>query len=154
VVRVKLEELSHNCTSEVLEFITGGGQSEANREASRPLDEKLLGRGVSMRSVYLESVVNHPRTVSYLEWLNGLGAHVRLAPALPLRMIVFDRQSAIIPSDPENTANGALLLQGSAFITALCALFEQTWQKATPFGSTPSRDSATGLTPQMRAVLM
>lgn len=153
VVRVKLEELSHNCTSEVLEFVTGGGQSEANLEASRPLDEKLLERGVSMRSVYLESVVNHPRTVSYLEWLNDLGARVRLAPALPMRMIVFDRESAIIPSDPENTASGALLLQGSAFITALCALFEQTWQEASPFGSPPSRHSATGLTPQMRAVL-
>ncbi|OEU94846.1 erythropoiesis-stimulating protein [Streptomyces oceani] len=153
VVRVKLEELAHNCTSEVLEFITGGGQSEANREASRPLDERLLERGVSMRSVYLESVVNHPRTVSYLEWLNDLGACVRLAPALPLRMIVFDREAAIIPTDPENTASGALLLHGGAFVTALCALFEQTWQEASPFGSTPQRHSSTGLTPQMRAVL-
>ncbi|MEC4020711.1 helix-turn-helix transcriptional regulator [Streptomyces sp. H27-D2] len=153
MVRVRLEELAHSCTSEIMEFATGGGQSAASREASRPIDRGLLERGVHMRCVYLESVSNHPQTVSYLGWLSGLGCRVRVVPALPLRMVVFDRQSAIVPSNPDNTAVGALLLRGSGLISALCALFEHIWEDAPPFGSAPQRDDSTGLSSQARAVL-
>ncbi|MBM7493300.1 DNA-binding CsgD family transcriptional regulator [Micromonospora luteifusca] len=152
LVRVRLEELTHSCTSDLMELITGGGQSAANRQASTPLDQQVLERGVHMRSVYLQSVVNHPETVAYLAWLAGLGGRVRLAPALPLRMIIFDHRTAIVPSKPEDTASGALLLRGAGLVSALCALFEYIWEDATPFGATPQGNS-TGLTSQERAVL-
>jgi DNA-binding CsgD family transcriptional regulator len=153
MVRIRLEQLARDCTSEAMELSTGGGQSAANLRASRPLDQELLGRGVIMRSLYLESVVNHPQTVEYLQWLTGLGARVRLAAALPLRMIIFDRELAVIPSDPGNTSAGALLLSGDGIVSALCALFEYIWEQAPAFGSAPGWDRKTGLSTQARAVL-
>jgi DNA-binding CsgD family transcriptional regulator len=153
MVRVRLEELAHDCTSEIMEFTTGGGQSAESRQASRPIDQALLERGVRMRCVYLESVVNHPQTVSYLDWMTGLGCRVRVVPSLPLRMVIFDRQAAVVPSNPEDTAVGALLLRGTGLVSALCALFEHIWEEAPPFGATRRRDEDTGLTSQARAVL-
>nr|WP_241265881.1 helix-turn-helix transcriptional regulator [Streptomyces boncukensis] len=152
-VRARLAELTQGCTSEVMDFTTGGGQSDASRDASRPLDQELLERGVRMRSLYLESVTNHPDTVSYLEWLTGLGARVRLAPSLPLRMVIFDRESAIVPSNPDNTSVGALLLRGKSLVSALCGLFEHIWETSPPFGGSAPRDDGTGLSSQARAVL-
>ncbi|GAA2084287.1 helix-turn-helix transcriptional regulator [Streptomyces albiaxialis] len=152
-VRTRLVELAHECSAEVMEFTTGGGQSEASRQASKPIDQQLLERGVRMRSLYLESVSNHPDTTGYLEWLTGLGARVRVTASLPLRMIIFDQRTAIVPSNPDNTSVGALLLHGSGLVSALCALFEHMWEASLPFGGAAPRDDSTGLSSQARAVL-
>jgi DNA-binding CsgD family transcriptional regulator len=151
LVRVKLEELAERCTTEVMELTTGGGQKPANLTASAPLDENVLARGVKMRCVYVESVATHPKTTAYLAWLTDLGARVRLVPALPLRMIIFDHSYAVVPRDPDNTAAGALLLRGAALVSALCVLFEYVWQDAQPFGTRQHSDA--GLSGQSRAVL-
>ncbi|MFJ8474036.1 hypothetical protein [Kitasatospora sp. NPDC094011] len=59
--------------------------------AGRPDNEALLARGVTMRTVYLDSVRKDRATVQHAEWLTGLGCEVRTAPALPLRMLALRR---------------------------------------------------------------
>jgi len=103
-------------------------------QASKPLDEQLLGRAVSIRTIYLDSVRNDPPTVSYARWLTVLGGQVRTVPVLPLRLIVFDRSVAVVPLDPNVTRAGVTLLPSPGAVAAMHALFEQVWENATPLG--------------------
>ncbi|MEU3464257.1 LuxR C-terminal-related transcriptional regulator [Streptomyces sp. NPDC006733] len=151
-VRVRLEELAADAAGEVLSFAPGGPQPAHVMEASRDLDQETLDRGVRMRTVYLDSVRNDPATVQYARWLSELGGSVRTTPTLPLRMIIVDGRTAVVPVDPEDPRKGAVLLHSPGVIAALRALFEQVWDQARALGETPTRDT-TGLTVQERQLL-
>ncbi|WP_083975062.1 helix-turn-helix domain-containing protein [Kitasatospora mediocidica] len=152
-IRLRLEELSHSCTSEIMGFATGGGQSAAARAASQAADKEVFDRGVQMRSVYLESSANDSGTTAHLDWLTSMGGRVRVAPSLPMRMVIFDREVAVVPTNPDDTGVGALVLHGSGLVSALCALFEHVWEAAAPYGSRMPHPGNSSLSPQARAVL-
>ncbi|MER6100736.1 hypothetical protein ABT154_33800 [Streptomyces sp. NPDC001728] len=116
-IQTRVEELAHRSTSECLSFMRGGAQSVASLDAGRPLDEDLMRRGVRVLTVYLDSVRNANPTVEYAQWLHGNGGEVRTVPALPLRMVLFDHEVALLPVDPNNTKKGAVQLTGSLWRT-------------------------------------
>lgn len=58
----------------------GGAQSAASLEASRPLDSELMRRGVSLLTVYLDSVRNDKPTVECANWLHENGGESALYP--------------------------------------------------------------------------
>jgi DNA-binding CsgD family transcriptional regulator/sugar-specific transcriptional regulator TrmB len=151
-VRDKLEQLTKEAKLEVMTFAPGGAHSPASLDASRPLDQHLLDRGVSVRTVYLDSVRNDQVTAHYAQWLTELGGQVRTVPVLPLRMIVVDRTVALVPINPEISTAGAAVLRSPGAVAAMTALFEQVWGIAAPLGVRPGRDEE-GLTPQESAVL-
>jgi DNA-binding CsgD family transcriptional regulator len=151
-VRERLEQLTAETRREVLSFMNGGAHSSAALDAGRPLDRQLLERGVSIRTITLESVRNDPLTFSYAQWLTELGGQVRSVPVLPLRMTVIDREYALVPLNPDNSRAGAALLHGPGAVAAMCALFEQTWSAATPLGVAQPRDEQ-GLSNQETALL-
>lgn len=151
-VRARLKILADQTRSEVLELIPDAVQRPDTLEASKPLDAALLGRGVRMCTIYQNSIRNDPASVAYIEWLSGLGGRVRTAPTLPLRLIIIDRTSALIPIDPQDSSAGATVLTGTGAVSAMCALFEQIWATATPLGLPPPQD-AQGLGPEEREVL-
>jgi len=151
-VRARLEELVHACRVEILSFVPSGVQGEENPEPARPLGVAVAGRGVQTRDIYLDSVRNHPPTMRHLRRLCEQRVQVRTTASLPLRMMIFDRRSALIPIDPEQSQRGAALHHGLGMVTALCALFEQTWRTAHPLGTDRERDES-GLTGQEREVL-
>ncbi|WP_160145127.1 helix-turn-helix domain-containing protein [Actinacidiphila yanglinensis] len=151
-VRMKIEQLAREARHEVLAFAPGGVQPKEVLDNSRPLDEAVLGRGISMRTVYLESIRNDAASVGYARWLTDLGGQVRTVSTLPLRMIVVDRSTAMLPLDPAEARAGAFVVTSEGVITPLVALFERVWQDATPLGAPQRRDSY-GLTSQEREVL-
>lgn len=151
-VRAWLEETAHGGVAEVLAFATGGALTQENMDASKPLDREALGRGTVMRTIYLDSVRNHPPTLGYLRWMVDEGAHVRTVATLPLRMTIFDRKQALIPVNPEHSEAGAVVQRGEGMVAALCALFEQIWQAANPLGQDKRRTDE-GLTGQERAIM-
>lgn len=146
-VRQRVRELTPKVQSEVLSFLPGGGQSPDNIDATTPIDQQLLERGVRFRNIYLDSIRNDARTLAYARWLTDLGGEIRTVPALPMRMIVFDRERGIVPIDVEDTSAGAVLLQGPGLIAALTSLFDQVWANATPLGAKKPRVRNDGDTP-------
>ncbi|AUG78431.1 erythropoiesis-stimulating protein [Kitasatospora sp. MMS16-BH015] len=134
-IRDRLKALTDNVVTEVMAFAPGGAQTAANMAAARPLNEQLLGRGVQMRTVYLDSLRNDSATVAHAKWLTEQGGQVRTAAVLPLRMTVIDRATAVIPADPEDTSTGAVVISGQPVLVALCALFETVWEEAQPLGA-------------------
>ena len=151
-IQARLEALADRATVECLSFMPGGAQSAKSLEASRPLDEAMLKRGVKVLTVYLDSVRNDGPTLNYARWLTELGGEVRTVPSLPLRTVLFDRECAIIPVDPENTRKGAAQWSGAGVMAAMTALFDQVWATAVPFGSDQQRTEQ-GATPQEREIL-
>ncbi|WP_424212629.1 helix-turn-helix transcriptional regulator [Streptomyces sp. BI20] len=138
-VRVKLGELSAGTRSESLALVPGGAQPAANFKASAPLSEELLARGVRIRAVYLDSIRNDGPTLDHARWLTERGGQVRTVPALPMRMYIRDREAAMVPIDPADSAAGAVLLREPGAVAAFCALFESIWEAGTPFGEAPRR---------------
>jgi DNA-binding CsgD family transcriptional regulator/sugar-specific transcriptional regulator TrmB len=151
-VRVRLEELAHGAESECLSLLQGGRQQPDTLEASRPLDQLALERGVSIRTVYQDSVINDPETLGYARWLADLGGQSRTVPTLPIYLVIVDRAVALVPLEPRDPRQGALQVRSPGIVTALVALFEVLWESGTPFGTAPSHDRH-GLSPQERALL-
>ncbi len=139
-IRERLKELHHGIRHEVMSFAPDGAQTEDALKSSRPLGEAMIRRGVRMRTVYLDSVRNSPPTVAHADFLTGLGGQVRTVPALPTRMLIADRELAVLPIDSEDTAAGAVVLTGEGTLTALCALFESVWDTAQPLGDVRQKD--------------
>lgn len=151
-VRNRVEALSAACRINIMTLAPGGPQSEANLRSSRPLDQAVLRRGVRMRTLYQDSVTNDSPSFAYAVWLAEQGAEVRVVPVLPSRMIIYDRTTAVLPLDPDDTAAGAVVVCGTGVVTALCELFERLWATGRP--ATGGRDrGAAELTAQERAVL-
>ncbi|MFC0861427.1 LuxR C-terminal-related transcriptional regulator [Sphaerimonospora cavernae] len=153
-IREQLGLLSREVRYELMALVPGGGQSEDNRAAARPQDKALLARGVRMRTLYVDSFLACSASVTYAKWLVERGAEVRTTPVLPIRMTIMDRSMAIIPVDPHNSADGALLLTNRGVLTALCELFTLFWRDARALEAHEqrSRDDR-GLSQQEAAVL-
>lgn len=151
-VRARLEEIEREAREECLSFVPGGPQPADALAASRPLDRFALERGVRLRGVYQDSCSNDPATWRYLMWLRELGADTRVAPTLPMAMVIVDRCTALIPLDPADARPGALQIHHRGIVSTLCALFEHVWQTAAAL-DTPAPADDTGLSRQQRALL-
>ncbi|HUY44251.1 MAG TPA: helix-turn-helix transcriptional regulator [Streptosporangiaceae bacterium] len=154
LIRVKLEQLAHGARRQVLSLMPDGPQASDNMDASRPVDEMLLRRGVQVLTVYLESVRNEPRNREYVEWLLDLGGEVRVTAILPLRMLVFDREIAVVPVNPSRTEIGVAVIEGNGPVAAMCALFDTIWENSTAYREIQAgRHAAERLTEQQLAVV-
>lgn len=152
-IQAKLEVLTEGLTEECLSVMPGGAQSAASLEASRPLDQDAMARGVRLLTLYQDSVRNDLPTFLYAQWMADHGGQVRTAPMLPPRLLVFDRRVAVVPIDPTDTRAGALCTTEPGLVASLVALFEQAWDTATPLGTDPASCGETGLNPTERELL-
>lgn len=151
-VRERLIELAHNARSECLSFTTGRGQRPDTMEAEGSLNQVALGRGVRIRNVYQDSFRNDPATLAHARWMASLGSQSRTAPTLPMRMVIVDRELALVPADPTDPARGALELCSPGVVAGLVALFDQVWHTAQPLDEEAFPDER-GLTAQERELL-
>lgn len=151
-IRDRLAQLAERTKQEIATLAPNGAHSAEDLQASRVPNAALLARGVRMRTVYLDSVRNHQPTLDHVTWLNAHGGQVRTAPILPIRMIIADRQQAVLPIDTADARAGAVVLHGAGTVAALCALFESAWGSALPLGTVPKPD-ASEMPPHERAAL-
>lgn len=151
-VRARLEELQRTTESECLSLNPGGAHRPDARSAATPLNEQALKRGVVIKAVCRESFRNDADTLAYARWLVSHGGRMRTVPTVPIQMIIVDRRAAIVPLDPATPRAGALEVRSAGVVTALRALFEQTWAAGTDFGEQPLADS-NGCTPVEKTLL-
>ncbi|MEU6539933.1 LuxR C-terminal-related transcriptional regulator [Streptomyces sp. NPDC047000] len=132
-IETRLEILAQEAEDECLAVLPGGAQSQASLDASRPLDEEALRRGISLLNLYEATMRHDEATRSYAEWLIGRGAQVRTATVLPPRMLIFDRKVAVIPIDPADSRAGALITREPGVVATLASTYQQAWSCAVPY---------------------
>jgi sugar-specific transcriptional regulator TrmB len=94
-------------------------------------DVKALRRGVKMRTLYQHSARHSPATRDYVADIAAEGAEVRTLDEFFRRLIVVDRQVAVVPaSDNHHTA---IAIHDKSLIAYLVDIFERSWERAQPF---------------------
>ncbi|MFI7060622.1 LuxR C-terminal-related transcriptional regulator [Kribbella sp. NPDC050124] len=119
----------------------------------RSPDLPLLERGLKMRTVYLQSMTASKQALDYASAMHRLGGEVRATPTLPMRLLIFDQEIAIMPMDPENPTAGAVIHRSPAVVSVALALFDSYWSRATELFAPEDRDDNTPLTPHEAEVL-
>jgi hypothetical protein len=94
-------------------------------------DVKALERGVRMRTLYQHSARHSPATREYVADIVARGAEVRTLDEFFRRLIVVDRQVAVVPASDNHHV--AIAIHDKSVIAYLVDIFERSWERAQPF---------------------
>ncbi|MEU3750912.1 MULTISPECIES: response regulator transcription factor [Streptomyces] len=99
-------------------------------DAVRGSDLKCLRRGLRMRTLVHTGALGSPEVGRFVSELSEQGAQVR-GTAGPLeRMVIFDRRTALVATDPADITRGALVVRQPGLLTHLLSLFESRWSRS------------------------
>lgn len=117
-------------------------------------DRRQLGNGVRVRAIYHTKDAGEPELADLLSRRVALGVEVRLAPVIPMNMVIADQQYAMVPIRPDEPREGAILARGPVLVRSYLSLYEHCWHTASPYGDdvAPER-GGDGLSEQQRAAL-
>jgi DNA-binding CsgD family transcriptional regulator len=150
-IRRRIEELTACANKEILSMCPAMGSSPALWSVSGPVESAVLARGVEIRSLYDDALAFNTTAQAHSRWLAGIGASVRILPRLPMRAIVIDGETAVIPGNPRNAADGALVIRHESMVLALTALFDATWAQGRPLLADDESEAA--WTPHEQAIV-
>ena len=148
----ELGALVTDVRQEVVAFVTTKPSRQASAEG-RHVDGQLLDRGVTLRSICLDSFRRDKATMKDLLFSMETGVQVRTSPTLPSRMIIFDRRAAVIANDPADPGRGALVVRSNPTVVLLYALFDRLWHDSVPLNEPPEEPDADAPQPMELAVL-
>ncbi|WP_199779853.1 helix-turn-helix transcriptional regulator [Streptomyces sp. LaPpAH-108] len=147
-VRGVLGELGAACTSEMLTSQPGGGRPTPVLEEAIGRDEAMLRRGIKVRTLYQHTARYNQPTVAYVERVARLGAEVRtLSDGFP-RLIVFDRQAAVITL--HGCPQGGVLVHDRSIVDFAVASFERAWPSAAPFTAGYQKEQVHALSTEVK----
>ncbi|MFD8323000.1 helix-turn-helix transcriptional regulator [Kitasatospora purpeofusca] len=125
-------------------------------EPQYDLQLELMARGVTYRTVYDSRSLEEPGQFERVEQLVRAGERARVVNGVPLKMLITDRSSGLLPlgsGDPREGGSheGAsheggprdggpresVALEPSPLLDGLLALFESLWAQGTPLWSSP-----------------
>jgi DNA-binding CsgD family transcriptional regulator len=149
-------------TSEELLTFERVSDGESTGAVEVEAEAPMLARGVACRAIYEPASLEVPGRLPHLRRLADLGEQARVAPRLPLKMLICDRKRAMLPitgagdhAGPAGPATESVVLVGpSALLDGLVEIFEAYWQRSTPLWSTGRREvGGTGLSEEEYEVL-
>ncbi|WP_181446673.1 helix-turn-helix transcriptional regulator [Streptomyces sp. NTH33] len=152
-IRSRIDDLAFFAREEILSVEPYEALSPENIEHARPLDMRCLRRGVRIRSIVLRAALEHPPTFAYLGELASHGARIRVTDDISERILVYDRRTAVVPVNPDDTACGALLAREEGLISTIIALFERIWSQAEDLPSTSGDEELPALSDVEKRVL-
>ncbi|MEU6867113.1 helix-turn-helix transcriptional regulator [Streptomyces sp. NPDC046876] len=129
-VRARIDELAFFVHHEVASVQPNGPLTPAAIEAAKEADLRALRRGTAMRTIVRTDALADGQTAGYLTELAAQGAQVRTLDGPLERMLIFDRRTALVPIDPQETSRGALIVHQPGMISSLVTLFERFWSTA------------------------
>ncbi|MEE1782847.1 helix-turn-helix transcriptional regulator [Streptomyces sp. SP17BM10] len=99
-------------------------------DAVRASDLKYLRRGLRMRTIVHTDALDCPQVDRYTAELIGQGARVRGTTGPLERMVIFDRRTALVATDPDDITRGALVVRQPGLLAHLLGLFERRWSES------------------------
>jgi DNA-binding CsgD family transcriptional regulator len=140
-VRRRLEELAVSVRDEMLSFRPPAADPVATRLATGVPDLAALKRGVRIRTIYTDGLALDPSELAEVRGLLDAGADVRVVLDLPMRLLVVDRELALVAGNPHDDLDGALVVRHPALVSALTAVFESYWHSGRTLPVSASGDS-------------
>jgi DNA-binding CsgD family transcriptional regulator len=106
------------------------------------VDREAISRGVLCRCIISSVELNDPEIYVELERAHAQGEFLRAVPAVPTRLLLYDRDLAVMLVDPTDITRGAMFVRGGCVVDALVGLFDYMWSTAEPVFATPTDSSA------------
>lgn len=138
-VNARLQDAVADARWEILAAQPGGARKPEVLEAAMARDIAALDRGVDLRTIYLESVREHPGTAKYAQKMSartdGRSAQYRTLPGDFERVIIVDREIAFISDHiVENSPpHAAWLVTDPPVVAVLARMFDAKWRRAQPW---------------------
>ena len=104
------------------------GRYHGSLENAPDRDIRAVQRGISMRTLYQHSARRSVAIKEYVDRLSRYGAQVRTLEEFFNRMIVIDRQIAIVPGADGNDV--AIAIHEPSLVAYLADVFERYWERA------------------------
>ena len=117
--------------TEMLTAQPQAGRDPALLAAAVLRDTEMLERGMKMRTLYQHSARRSTVTHKYVAAVTARGAEVRTLDEFFNRMLIFDRQTAVIPSTEGNEI--AIVIREKSVVGYLVDVFERAWERGRPF---------------------
>ncbi|HVE73804.1 MAG TPA: LuxR C-terminal-related transcriptional regulator [Mycobacteriales bacterium] len=116
---------------------------------------EMQARGVIYRGLYDPSALECPDQPDKLLRCVAAGEQARISTGIPLKMVIADRRVALVPLNIDQPALlSSLVVHTSSILDALILLFENLWERASPFGLAPSEEPDLTAFDQQMLVLM
>lgn len=144
-------ELCLSAKEEFLTFTTRHFKRRPNANTVMALPEAVTERGVRLRNVYEREALEFEGAKDAVAANTAAGWTMRVAPELPMKMVIADRHSALVPLDPSGM-EGALFIRTPTIVSALRMLFELVWSQSVEVGGQQGNPKH-GLTPTQAKVL-
>jgi DNA-binding CsgD family transcriptional regulator len=127
-------QLQRSARYEVRAFDAPPYGSEPPVGTDNPLEEELLTKGTSYRTLYSRAALDLPGRTEALRRLAAAGERARVMETLPMKLFIADDHLAIIPlhEDRDHPVDRALIVHRCSLLRALEALFEELWAKGMP----------------------
>jgi sugar-specific transcriptional regulator TrmB len=109
------------------------GRDAPTLAAAAVRDIAALERGVKMRTLYQHSARRSSITHKYVAAVTERGAEVRTLDEFFNRLIVVDRQLAVIPS--YEGLDAALAIREPSLVAYLIDMFDRSWERARQFSN-------------------
>ncbi|WP_143022296.1 hypothetical protein [Nonomuraea maritima] len=86
------------------------------------------------RFIYEQAVLDDENAMSGLRNVVALGTDVRVAKSLPFKLIISDREKALVPRWPRGYPDqmSTLLIRGGSLLESMIVVFEHHWNEAVP----------------------
>ncbi|WP_377267527.1 TrmB family transcriptional regulator [Peterkaempfera sp. SMS 1(5)a] len=149
-IRTRIDQLQSSARREIRAFVRPPLVTPA---PSDDVERTLASRSVRHRVVYEQPLLDAPSVIPVIRQALERGEHFRLAPRLPVKLLVIDDRVAVVgdPYTPPG-AEPCVLVTHHPLLVELCvALFERLWDDAAP--EQPSDDEGAPADPEDRLLL-
>ncbi|MFD4693131.1 helix-turn-helix domain-containing protein [Streptomyces sp. NPDC058463] len=135
----RFHQLQSGAQRELLVFLVGAPIA-VPREDTDSSESSAIERGVDFRIVADKGYLDGHDVVQDVRAAVMAGVGLRVVDSLPLKMVVADRERAMVPLDMSDSGGepSAIVVHRSGLLAALVHLFEREWDQARPMYTTAS----------------
>ncbi|MFE2328579.1 LuxR C-terminal-related transcriptional regulator [Streptomyces sp. NPDC059385] len=150
-VRSALNGLSAHASQEILTSQPGGARPADVLKEALSRTELVLRRNVTMRTIYQHTAQFNPATRAYVKHVTPLGAQVRMLSDGFMRLIVFDRETAVLPL--HGNPQGAVIVSDQSIVDFVVEAFERVWPTASPFPVSYDQNQVMGASEEIKLAI-
>ncbi|WP_051741166.1 TrmB family transcriptional regulator sugar-binding domain-containing protein [Kitasatospora sp. MBT66] len=156
-INSRLSEIISAATHELLTAQPGGPRPADVLKLALHRDVGALQRGVAMRTLYKMSARSDQPTAQWVADITAAGGNVRTLAEDFMRMVVVDRQTAVLTDHTPWTGPGAeplraLIVHDEGLVHYVARMFDRDWSRAAIWRGEEAPESA-GLTELQRSIV-